>query len=86
MTVKLSISVPDEVAAFLATHDNASRIVAVAVQRYMNDASVKQQARREAADAYVAWINSGDAPPEFADPEVIDELNTGGLPASYRWS
>lgn len=86
MTVKLSISVPDEVAAFLAGQDNASRVVAIAVQRYMNDDSVKRAARREAAGAYAAWINSGEAPPEFSDPEVIDELNTAGLPASYQWS
>lgn len=50
MTVKLSISVPDDVAAYLQSQDNASAAVTAAVRRVLPEARRARQ--RAAARAY----------------------------------
>jgi hypothetical protein len=50
MTVKLSISVPDDVAAYLQSQGNASAAVTDAVRRVLPQARRARQ--REAAQAY----------------------------------
>ena len=50
MTVKLSISVPDDVAAYLQGQGNASAAVTAAVRRILPDA--RRDRQRAAARAY----------------------------------
>jgi len=56
MTVKLSISVPDDVAAFLRSRGNASAAVTEAVRRMLPDARRARQ--RAAAQAYGEFLRS----------------------------
>jgi hypothetical protein len=56
MTVKLSISVPDDVAAFLQSRGNASAAVTEAVRRMLPEARRARQ--RAAAQAYGEFLRS----------------------------
>ncbi len=55
MTVKLSVSVPDEVAAYLGTQPNTSAAVVAAVRAQMESASSRRERQRSAAVAYLEW-------------------------------
>jgi hypothetical protein len=54
MTVKISISVPDDVAAYLQSQTNASAAVTDAVRRLLPEARRARQ--REAAGAYGEFL------------------------------
>ena len=54
MTVKLSISVPDDVAAYLQGQGNASAAVTAAVRRILPDA--RRDRQRAAARAYGEYL------------------------------
>ena len=54
MTVKLSISVPDDVAAYLRAQGNVSAVVTEAVRRILPEARRTRQ--REAAQAYGEYL------------------------------
>lgn len=54
MTMKLSISVPDDVAAYLQSQDNASAAVTEAVRRLLPE--VRRARQREAAQAYGEYL------------------------------
>jgi hypothetical protein len=54
MTVKLSISVPDDVAAYLQSQGNASAAVTDAIRRVLPE--VRRERQRAAAQAYGAYL------------------------------
>ncbi|MEV6348919.1 hypothetical protein [Actinoplanes sp. NPDC051851] len=54
MTVKLSISVPDDVAAYLQSSGNASAAVTEAVRRVLPE--TRRARQREAAQAYGEFL------------------------------
>jgi hypothetical protein len=56
MTVKLSISVPDDVAEYLQHQDNVSAAVADAVRRVLPESRRARQ--RAAAQAYAEYLRS----------------------------
>lgn len=61
MTVKLSISVPDDVAAYLQSSGNASAAVTDAVRRILPEARRSRQ--RAAAKAYAELLRRSDERP-----------------------
>ncbi|MEU4163260.1 hypothetical protein [Actinoplanes sp. NPDC026670] len=67
MTVKLSISVPDDVAEYLQSQGNASAAVTEAVRRVLPEARRLRQ--REAAQAYGRFLR--ERTPEQADADRI---------------
>ncbi|BCY12549.1 hypothetical protein [Actinoplanes sp. L3-i22] len=73
MTVKLSISVPDDVAAYLQSRGNASAAVTEAVRRVLPDARRARQ--RAAAHAFGEFLRSRT--PEQADAarDLIESSN-----------
>jgi hypothetical protein len=77
MTVKLSISVPDDVADYLQSQGNASAAVTEAVRRVLPEARRARQ--RAAAQAYGAFLR-GRTPEEIeADRELIESSNDVAL-------
>ena len=64
MTVKLSISVPDDVAAYLQSRGNASAAVTEAVRRMLPEDRRARQ--RAAAQAYGEFLR-------FRTPQQMDE-------------
>lgn len=77
MTVKLSISVPDEVAAYLQQQGNVSAAVTEAVRRVLPEARRARQ--RAAAQAYGAYLRQ--RPTEMIDDErsLIEASNDVAL-------
>jgi hypothetical protein len=73
MTVKLSISVPDDVAAYLQSQGNASAAVVEAVRRVLPDARRARQ--REAAQAYGQYLRRRSAQQAEADRAMIEHSN-----------
>ena len=59
MTVKLSISVPDDVASYLQSQDNVSAAVTAAVRRILPEARRSRQ--RAAAEAYGEYLRRRSA-------------------------
>jgi hypothetical protein len=55
MTVKLSVSVPDDVAAWLSGQRNTSAAVAAAVRAQMDDVGARSSKRRRNAEVYAVW-------------------------------
>lgn len=77
MTVKLSISVPDDVAAYLQSRGNASAAVTDAVRRVLPE--VRRERQRAAAQAYGAFLR-GRSPQQVADDRaLIDSSNDVAL-------
>ncbi len=77
MTVKLSISVPDDVAAYLQSQGNASAAVTAAVRLVLPDARRARQ--RAAAAAFGAYIR-GQSPRRLKeDTELIESSNDVAL-------
>lgn len=73
MTVKISISVPADVAAYLRSQGNASAAVVDAVRRVLPDARRARQ--REAAQAYGAYLRRRSADQTEKDRALIEESN-----------
>jgi hypothetical protein len=72
MTVKLSISVPDDVAAYLQSQGNASAAVTEAVRRVLPEARRARQ--RAAALAYGEYLRRRTAQ-QIADDRAVIESN-----------
>jgi hypothetical protein len=73
MTEKLSISVPDDVAAYLQSQGNASAAVTEAVRRVLPEARrARQQA---AAQAYGAYLRQRSAQQSQDDHALIEDSN-----------
>jgi hypothetical protein len=73
MTVKLSISVPDDVAAYLQSQGNASAAVVEAVRRVQPQA--RRERQREAAQAYGAYLRERSAQQYEDDRAMIEQSN-----------
>jgi hypothetical protein len=73
MTVKLSISVPDDVAAFLQGQGNVSAAVTEAVRRTLPEARRARQ--REAAQAYGEHMRRRTAQQIEDDRALIESSN-----------
>jgi hypothetical protein len=80
MTVKLSISVPDDVAAYLQSQGNASAAVTRAVRRVFPEARRARQ--RAAAQAFGEYLR-GRTPQQIdADAAFIEASNDVALRGS----
>jgi len=73
MTVKLSISVPDDVAAYLQDQGNASAAVTEAVRRVLPETRRRRQ--REAAQAYGEHLRRRTAQQIDEDRTLIETSN-----------
>jgi hypothetical protein len=73
MTVKLSISVPDDVAAYLQGQGNASAAVTEAVRRVLPEA--RRERRRAAAQAYGEYLRRRSPEDAEADRALIESSN-----------
>ena len=73
MTVKLSISVPDDVAAYLRSQENVSAAVTEAVRRVLPEARRARQ--RAAAREYGEYLRRRTAQQEAEDRELIESSN-----------
>lgn len=73
MTVKLSISVPDDVAAYLHSQGNASAAVVEAVRRVLPQARRARQ--REAAKAYGEFLRQRSGQQAEDDWALIETSN-----------
>lgn len=73
MTVKLSISVPDDVAAYLQSKGNASAAVTEAVRRVLPEDRRARQ--RAAAQAYGEYLRRGTAQQIADDRTLIESSN-----------
>jgi hypothetical protein len=73
MTVKLSISVPDDVADFLQRQGNASAAVTAAVRRVLPEARRARQ--RAAAQAYGEFLRDRTAEHIEAETALIEASN-----------
>lgn len=82
MTVKLSISVPDDVAAYLQSTGNASAAVAEAVRPHLPQA--RRQRQREAARAMAAHLQSRSAQQVAEDEALVEASNDAAL-ADTQW-
>ena len=80
MTVKLSISVPDDVAAYLQSQGNASAAVTAAVRRVLPDARRARQ--RAAAQAYGEYLRGRTQQQIDADAALIEASNDIALRGS----
>jgi hypothetical protein len=77
MTVKLSISVPDDVAAYLQSHGNASAAVTEAVRRVLPEARRARQ--RAAAQAYGEYLRRRTVQQDADDRFLIESSNDVAL-------
>jgi hypothetical protein len=82
MTVKLSISVPDDVAAYLQGAGNASAAVTEAVRRILPEA--RRERQRAAAEAYGAYLKRR-SPRELADATVLIESSNDIALHDAQW-
>jgi hypothetical protein len=73
MTVKLSISVPDDVAAYLEGEGNASAAVTAAVRRVLPEARRARQ--RAAAQAYGSYLRGRSIEQLVEDRMLIESSN-----------
>lgn len=73
MTVKLSISVPDDVAAYLQGQGNASAAVTDAVRRVLPAA--RRERQRAAAQAYAEFLRHRSAQQIEDDRSLIESSN-----------
>jgi hypothetical protein len=77
MTVKLSISVPDDVAAYLQSQGNASAAVTEAVRRMLPEARRSRQ--RAAARGYAEFLRR-----QPSDRSLLEDSNDVALRGT-RW-
>jgi hypothetical protein len=80
MTVKLSISVPDDVAAYLQGQGNASAAVTAAVRRVLPEARRARQ--RAAAQAYGECLRRTSSAQIENDAALIESSNDISLHGS----
>ena len=80
MTVKLSISVPDDVAAYLQGQGNASAAVTAAVRRVLPE--VRRDRQRAAAQAYGEFLRSLPKRQTEVDAALIESSNDVALRGS----
>jgi len=73
MTVKLSISVPDDVAAYLQSQGNASAAVTDAVRRVLPEARHARQ--RAAAQSYGEYLRQRTAQQVVDDRTLVESSN-----------
>jgi hypothetical protein len=73
MTVKLSISVPDDVAAYLQSQGNASAAVTDAVRRVLPDARRARQ--RAAAQAFGEYLRTRTPQQIETDRALVESSN-----------
>ena len=73
MTVKLSISVPDDIAAYLQSQGNASAAVVEAVRRVLPEARRARQ--RDAARAYGEYLRQRSTQQVEDDRAMIEHSN-----------
>jgi hypothetical protein len=77
MTIKLSISVPDDVAAYLQSTDNASAAVTEAVRRVLPE--VRRARQRAAAQAYGDYVRRRTPEQAAEDRMLIESSNDVAL-------
>jgi hypothetical protein len=77
MTVKLSISVPDDVAAYLQSQGNASAAVTEAVRRVLPEARRSRQ--RAASQAYGEYLRQRTVQQIADDRFLIESSNDAAL-------
>jgi hypothetical protein len=77
MTVKLSISVPDDVATYLRSQGNASAAVTEAVRRLLPEARRARQ--RAAAQAYGEYLRQRTAQQIEDDRALVESSNDVSL-------
>jgi Arc/MetJ-type ribon-helix-helix transcriptional regulator len=82
MTVKLSISVPDDVAEFLQSRGNASAAVTEAVRRVLPEARRARQ--REAAQAYGDYLRRR-TPQQVEDDRLLIESSNDIALRDAEW-
>jgi hypothetical protein len=82
MTVKLSISVPDDVAAYLQSQDNVSAAVTAAVRRVLPEDRRARQ--RAAAEAHGKFLRERTPQQIDADAALIEADNDTALRGS-QW-
>jgi hypothetical protein len=82
MTVKLSISVPDDIAAYLQGQGNASAAVTEAVRRILPEA--RRARRREAAQAYGQYLQRR-SPQQVADDTALIEASNDISLRDAQW-
>jgi hypothetical protein len=80
MTVKLSISVPDDVAAYLQGQGNASAAVTAAVRRLLPE--VRRDRQRIAARTYGEFLRGRSEAQTETDVAVIEASNDIALRGS----
>jgi hypothetical protein len=80
MTVRLSISVPDDVAAYLQAQSNASAAVTAAVRRILPEARRARQ--RAAARAYGDYLRGRPQQRADVDVALIESSNDIALHGS----
>jgi hypothetical protein len=73
MTVKMSISVPDDIAAYLQKQGNASAAVTDAVRRVLPEA--RRERQREAARAYGEFLRGHTPAATAEDRDLIETSN-----------
>ncbi|MBN1172467.1 MAG: hypothetical protein JXA67_09860 [Micromonosporaceae bacterium] len=73
MTMKLSISVPDDVAAYLQSQDNVSAAVTEAVRRVLPE--VRRSRQRDAAQAYGEYLRRRTPQQVESDRLLIESSN-----------
>jgi post-segregation antitoxin (ccd killing protein) len=81
MTVKLSISVPDDVAAYLQGRGNVSAAVTEAIRRVLPEARRARQ--REAAQAYGEHVHRRTAQQIKDDRILVESSNDISLRDSH---
>lgn len=82
MTVKLSISVPDDVATYLQSRGNVSAAVTDAVRRVLPEA--RRQRQRTAALAYGEYLRSLN-PEQTADDRALIEASNDIALRDAQW-
>ncbi|GAA5188736.1 hypothetical protein GCM10023322_40060 [Rugosimonospora acidiphila] len=82
MTVKLSISVPDDVAAYLQSQDNVSAAVTDAVRKVLPEARRARQ--RAAAQAYGEYLRHRTAQ-QAADDRILVESSNDIALRDAQW-
>jgi hypothetical protein len=80
MTVKLSISVPDDVAAYLQAQGNASAAVTAAVRRMLPE--VRRDRQRIAARMYGEFLRARSKAQMETDVALIEASNDVALRGS----
>jgi hypothetical protein len=78
MTQRMTVSLPDDVAAWLASRGNASAAVAAAVRKEMVDAATRRAKRRADAQAYARWMRTDPLPDDAELAALSNEISMRG--------